>query len=269
MNFSKLVLACSAIAISIAGCTPEKKGVQQYEYTYTNNTTKDIRVDLYKTLVDYNTQSNLYLSSIVPANGGTYVIPSSEFEANAKYYVDWYSSDYTYTNWQNRLGFFDEFNTGFIPTHQKNYNMLESINDYARLVFMNGNGTESHWVAIDGVAYPGGNTTSWAELPESYKYRKLSFYKDFSCKLFKMNDSTGHIMHDKLTFRTPYMGTPEGVSEGMIYLRIEDKHDVQTVGIVTYGISYAGDELSFANTITVDLGDEGRYIMVRDSSLTR
>ena len=83
MNFSKLLLLSAGISL-LAACTPEKKSVQQYDYTYTNNTGKDIRVDIYKTLDDYNANSNIYMSGVAAANGGTYVVPSSEFLAGSK-----------------------------------------------------------------------------------------------------------------------------------------------------------------------------------------
>ena len=206
------------------------------------------------------------------ANGGTYVVPSSDFQAGAKYYVDWYSNDYTYTNWQNRQGFYDEFVTSFVPTHQNNKNPLQSVNDYARLVFLDGGAaTETHWVAVDGYAFPGGNHTEWANLPENFKYRKFTFKKDFSCVYYSKNDSTGNIASSKFVFRTPYLGTPQGLSEGMIFINIEDEHNVSTEGVVTYTINNtATDSLgvpTFGNTIIADFGDMGRYTMVRDTTV--
>ncbi|MBL7719556.1 MAG: hypothetical protein JNL72_12015 [Flavipsychrobacter sp.] len=266
MNITKLLLTAASVGLLATSCTPEKKGVQQYEYTYTNSTANDIRVDIYGSLEDYNNNRNLYMSGIATANGGTYVVPSSEFEANKQYYVDWYSSDYTYTNWQNRQGFYDEFSTGFIPTYQKNRNALQSVTDYARLVFLDGgNGTETRWVAVDGVAYPGGNTTEWADLPENYKYRKMTFRKDFSCTLYYKDDA-GLFRNSKLTFRNPYQGTPQGMTQGMVFINVEDRHEVANVGIATYTIDNSTGTPTFGNAITLDMGDEGRYIMVRDTS---
>jgi hypothetical protein len=271
MHITKLMLLAAGISILGAGCTKEKKSVQQYDYTYTNSTNKDIRVDIYKSIADYNNNTNLYLTGIAAANGGTVVVPSSDFQAGVKYYVDWYTNDYTYTNWQNRQGFYDEFETSFLPTYQNNKNTLESVNDYARLVFLGGGAaTETNWIAIDGVAYPGGNTTQWADLPDSYKYRKFKFKKDFSCTYYSKTES-GLDKNDKFTFRTPYLGTSKSLTEGMIYINIEDQHEVSTWGTVTYGINQNATDPNgnptFSNTITVDFGDQGRYIMVRDSSV--
>jgi len=272
MNLTRLLLLAAGFSVFGAACTPEKKSVQQYDYTYTNNTNKDIRVDIYQSLNDYNHNTNIYQSGIAVANGGTYVVPSSDFQAGAKYYVDWYSNDYTYTNWQNRQGFYDEFVTSFVPTHQNNKNPLQSVNDYARLVFLDGGAaTETHWVAVDGYAFPGGNHTEWANLPDNFKYRKFTFKKDFSCVYYSKNDSTGNIESSKFVFRTPYLGTPQGLSEGMIFINIEDQHSVSTEGVVTYTINNsATDSLgvpTFGNTITADFGDMGRYTMVRDTTV--
>lgn len=269
MNLTKLLLTVASVSILATSCQPEK-GVKQYDYTYTNKTGKDIYIDIYTSAEDYNSNTNPYLKGIAVANGGTYVIPSSDFEDNKKYYVDWYTGDYTYTNWQNRQGFYDEFITSFVPTFQNNQNRLESVNDYARLVFLNGGAaTESNWVAVDGVAYPNGDYTEWNDLPASYKYRKMTFRKDFSCTLYYQSSTSDMILNDKRTFRTPYQGTPEGMSQGMVYIRLEDEHNVATTGIATYTIG-AIDEATglttFGDTIVIDMDDNGRYKMVRDTS---
>ena len=271
MNITKLLLTAACVSILATGCTQQNEGVKQYDYTYTNNTGKDIRIDIYNTIDDYNNNTNPYLKGVAVANGGTYVIPSSDFVPNQKYYVDWYTDDYTYTNWQNRQGFYDEFITSFVPTYQSNFNKLESVNDYARIVFLNGGAApESKWVAVDGVAYPGGNYTEWADLPERYKYRKMTFRKDFSCTLYYMSDSSDIVLNDKRTFRTPYLGTLSGMSEGMVYVNLEDEHSVATVGIATYSIG-AIDEATgrptIGDTIVLDMDDLGRYKLVRDTAV--
>jgi hypothetical protein len=268
MNITKLLLTVASIAILGTSCTPEKQGVKQYDYTYTNKTGKDVTVNIYKTWADYNSESNVYITGVAPANGGTFVVPSSDFSPGVKYYVDWYSADRTYTNWQNRQSFYDEFNTSFVPTYQNNKNPLESVNDYARPMFI-GNGLASTWVAVDGVAYPGGNTTEWADLPESYKYRKITFKKDFSCVYYYQNDTSGIILNNLRTYRTPYLGTSPGMSQGMIYINIEDQHEVSNEGIVTYTIGSVDENTglpTFGDTIVLDMEDEGRYMMVRETS---
>lgn len=269
MNVTKLLLTVASVSILATSCQQDQ-GVKQYDYTYTNKTGKDILIDIYPTLQDYNNNTNPYLKGVAVANGGTYVIPSSDFVPEQKYYVDWYSSDYTYTNWQNRQGFYDEFVTAFVPTFQSNWNKLESVNDYARLVFLNGGAaTESKWVAVDGVAYPGGNYTEWADLPARYKYRKMTFRKDFSCALYYQSDSSDIILNDKRTFRTPYLGTPQGMNQGMVYINLEDEHNVAITGIATYSIGPINGATglpTFGDTIVIDMDDNGRYKMVRDTT---
>lgn len=269
MNITKLLLTAATISMLGTSCTPEKKGVKQYDYTYTNKTGKDITINIYKTVSDYNANSNAYITGVATANGGTFVVPSSDFDPGIRYYVDWYSPDYTYTNWQNRQGFYDEFQTSFIPTYQNNRNALESVNDYARPMFLGGgDDLESTWVAVDGVAYPGGNTTEWADLPESYKYRKITFRKDFSCTYTYQVDSSGFILNNKRTFRTPYLGTSPAMSQGIIYINIEDQHEVSNEGTVTYTIGTTDEGTgtrTFGDTITLDMADLGRYKMIREN----
>src|ERR1043165_9600450 len=137
MNKAKLFTIAAAIALGSSSCEKTKSGVTPYNYTYDNKTGKDINIDIYQSLDDYNNNRNVYIHGVAPA-GGSFTVASTDFAAEQKYYVDWYSNDYTYTNWQNRQGFYDEFTTEFIPTDQKNRNPLESVNDYARIVFLNG-----------------------------------------------------------------------------------------------------------------------------------
>lgn len=268
MNITKLLLTAATVSILGVSCTPEKQGVKPYDYTYTNKTGKDITINIYQSIDDYNSNSNVYITGVAPA-GGTFVIPSSDFQPGIRYYVDWYSADYTYTNWQNRQGFYDEFQTSFIPTYQNNKNPLESVNDFARPMFLGGgNELESTWIAVGGVAYPGGNTTEWENLPESYKNRRITFRKDFSCTYYYQNDTSGFILSNQRTYRTPYLGTAPGMTEGMIYINIEDQHEVSNEGIVRYTIG-AEDESgnrTFGDTIYLDMEDEGRYLMVRETS---
>jgi hypothetical protein len=56
----------------------------------------------------------------------------------------------------------------------------------------------------------------------------------------------------------------------MIYLNVEDQQDRANVAVVTYSINNNATDSTgvpaFGDSIILDMGDEGRYVMVRDTA---
>lgn len=269
---SALYVVCGA-AVLFAGCD---KGTSPdaFNYTFINNTDKQIHVDVYSTMSDYMSNTNPVTTGVAGANS-TFVVRSSTLHTDVPYYVDWYSDDYTYTNWVNREDLYTAFNPRITASVQTNQLKLESETDYARLLCLDGNHTSTTWLATDGFSYvySGGGSDSvlWNNLPQVDKFFQIVFHKDFSMTFSYINPD-GQRADVTLIMRTDAAGTPAGSTAGHLSLyynssKYDENGQLNKAGDIYYTLSSPSGTADAVPTgpIMVKIKDIGTFTLSRQT----
>lgn len=177
---SFLVLAFILI-IAGTGCKKNENSAG-YFYKITNNSSKDVNINVYRSLGDYNQVINIYYKNVVAAHSSL-SLPYSQFTKGQIYYIDWYSDDFLFTNW-----FWT--NVTVIKTMALDNDYSEfvisegQVADQGRAVWMNGLNAMTQWKAVDAFTLSGGVYTSiWSTLPQSSKNLQLTLRKDFTATI--------------------------------------------------------------------------------------
>jgi hypothetical protein len=136
---------------------------------------------IYETEGGYLNNSTPYISGKTSTSSGTYFIPSKKLKVNQQYYIDWYSDDYSITNWSvsssgDRLSPNMFVYQGGLQSFGFSY-VGDSSDGNARNIFLNGNEIETTWKAT-GSTELGNNI--WESLTENEKYIRVKFRKDWT-----------------------------------------------------------------------------------------
>lgn len=197
------------IAILLIGC--KKDEAVKGDFRFSNKLSQEVTVNVYPSLDDYYANTNLVKTVQVGADAsGT--IPLASFTKDKDYYVDWYTTDYKYSNWSLFNGVIKEINTYITINPSKNASYtIQSGESIYRQLFINGNGTGSQWVSI--------------HLPEHEKI-KMSFGKDYKYSM----ERRGKVTSGAYQPQSISVGIDESGSElrgAFVYRNYEeDPHDL-------------------------------------------
>ena len=183
-------------------------------YTFTNLQGLSVHIDLYNNRAAYTAGTGAFKSFDV-ASKATMTVALSELSDTT--FIDWYSSDYTMTNW-----LFGQYDYQFsVPYFVKNIkNTLSWDNHYPgpatllRGTCLNG-GTSTNWSAVGGfidsakgAVVPGGFTIKyWSDdstkFPNNWKYRKITLRRDFTAT-YTFKDRFGNLQTRDYNYRHGY-----------------------------------------------------------------
>jgi|GEM_PF-1252878 len=269
---SALYVVCGA-AVLFTSCN---KGTNPdaFNYTFQNTTGKAIHVDVYGSFSDYMNNANPVATGVANANGNL-VVRSSTLHTDVPYYADWYSDDYTYTNWVSREDLYTAFNPRFTASVQTNLMKLESEMDYARLLCLHGNATSTTWLATDGFSYVysngGSDSVLWNNLPQNDKFFQIVFHKDFTMT-FSYIAPDGQRADVTLIMRTDAKGTPAGSTKGHLSLyynssKYDENGQLNKAGDIYYTLSGpAGDaDVVPTDNIEVTIKNIGTFSLTRQT----
>src|SRR5579875_1075687 len=108
-TFKRLLFTCIPIFLLWALNSCDKTPSAGFYYTFENLSDKPVNVDIYASQQDYYNGTNKLASGRADVRGYA-VFPLSDFDTTKKYYADWYSDDYLYTNWYwNNITLTDTF----------------------------------------------------------------------------------------------------------------------------------------------------------------
>ena len=275
MRLRSTFFVLCGLVVFLLGCTPA--GILGYDYTYQNSTSKRIHVDIYKTMDDYTSNTNKYISGVAEP-GGKFVVPSTKFVAGVPYFVDWYTEDYTYTNWVHGINTYGAFTPILNPTDQLNLDKLETVTDYARLMCLNGNGAGTKWRAVDGYFFiyggsNGGDSILWKDLPTKWQYFEMEFHKDFNSiyyynapsYAYNANNGVRTAVHG--ICKTNEGGIAPGATTGGFTVRVaNDEFAVDEAYMHFVLTAPAGTPGAvIKDTVTITIVDIGVFKMVREN----
>jgi len=177
MHKNKILIALLAFCTLLISCKPEDVKT----FTFTNELPQQVTVNIYNTEADYLGNKNMVYSGTVDASGKLDV-PYSVFKSGAvQYYIDWYSADYEYSNWN------EFYTTTFklTPTENGSYT-ISPENNYIgllRKIMLNGNGTGSTWKTTGSFD----NNAFWNSLSEENRAYEFVFDKSVSVAVTTKN----------------------------------------------------------------------------------
>jgi hypothetical protein len=185
----KSVFILFACIIVFGGCT---KDDPIYHGKIRNAISQKVHIALYNTAEDYYANSNVVWSADIPA-GQSVTVPAS-LEGGKNYYMDWYSEDYTSSNWPFN---FTLNMANITPEQDPLLTIWENLN-YSRIVCLSSNQASSHWKAVDAENF---GTPVWSTLSENDRYRELVFRKDLT-GVYSFKDQTGTLHNVNFTYST-------------------------------------------------------------------
>jgi hypothetical protein len=169
-------------------------------YVIANNLATTIRVNIYKKIADYNTNSNLFATCHLPP-GSVYKIAFSSLDTTATYYVDWFSDDYLSTNWLTFAG------APSTMTPRSNDTLFQALTPLHtgmyRPVVLSGYTSQTTWKAYD--AYDYSYVNIWGALTANSQYRTLVLNKNMTA-VYNYKDASGNVKTEDYTFSFNYPG---------------------------------------------------------------
>ena len=139
-----------------------------------------INVDIYTSKSDYINKTNVLQHATIDS-GGTYSFLSSTLNYGNRYYVDAYSSDYTYTNWgysdNNIAGEDSASGLTFKYNGSDNRYEIRTLHTMARNVLIQNTGITAKWRAIGALDINDG-TDQWGALTAEQKDLEIVINKD-------------------------------------------------------------------------------------------
>jgi len=165
------VLCLLAVMVAFfTGC--KKQG--SYNYTFVNQSDKQINIYIYRTEADYNGGKWPAISGTINAHGN-YAVPSGALEDSKDYYVDWYSSDLMYSNWGDST----QANK-FTPSGSvKTFNINPTQPNYMRKLALDYDLLKTNWIGVDAYDTANPGVSVWATMTDKMKYRVLNIQRGF------------------------------------------------------------------------------------------
>ena len=169
-----LLMAC----LTFQAC---KKEDNVKKFTFTNKLPQKIVVDIYGSEDDYYNNTNRLYTGIAPANN-ILDIPYSIFKNEKQlHYIDWYSEDYTYSNWNDVTN--DDIIT---PSDSSGFTTADAEHSYiqtARQLAIGGNGIKSKWKTTGSVH----NNQLWNALSPNERDYEIELRKDMKATVKAKN----------------------------------------------------------------------------------
>ncbi len=147
----------------------------------------ELRFDVYKSKEDASNNRNVYFSCMVPGNG-EYDVPVRVMDTSGTYYYDFYSADYTYTNWA--MTYSNEVKFGQFG--QLRFQIPGFRSSGFRRDFLRGDNISVTWKAVD---FYQGFSSAWAGLTENERYKVLILHKSLNAFIYSKN-IIGNIISD-------------------------------------------------------------------------
>jgi hypothetical protein len=185
----KSVFILFACIITFAGCT---KDDPVYHGKIRNAISQKVHVALYNTAEDYYNNTNVVWSADIPTNESV-TVPAS-LESGKNFYMDWYSQDYTSSNWPFN---FTLNMANITPEQDPLLTLWENFN-YSRIVCLGSDQGSSHWKAVDAQYF---GTPIWQTLTANERYRELTFKKDLT-GTYTYADASGLTRNISFTYST-------------------------------------------------------------------
>jgi len=255
-------LSCLCFVLLALSCKKEKKTNNEITYTnvlFSNTISEELNLRIYNSLQDYYNNANIIQKGVIPANGQ---LQMPNMQVGKTYYLEWYSDDYTYSNWYNYYRKTDS--STITPTLIGNdtftINLQNTIHCFNRLLSLNDSGTSSTWKAIGGVS--NFVVDPWDSLTENERYRVLVLRKDFSATYYH-KDGLGNIIADSLIQYT-YKNTPD--SEGVLMLHNLSRPSIAGTDEIDYMPGYSlpiGSGYMTKDTVFAILDSSVFFIMAR------
>jgi hypothetical protein len=277
MKKQGILAALCGIIFLLASCDKNNNpSTAPYTYSFQNNTGKHINIDIYQTADDYNNNRNAVLHG--SANPGqSYQVSNVYLQTNIKYYIDWYSDDYTYSNWVNRTDLYENFDPTIMSTAGSDLTKMQIVPEYARILCLGGGGTGTTWRAVDGFTYlyngGSGDSTALSQLPAAWQTFTLTFHKDFSAT-YSYTTPNGQPGSVTIFCRTDPNGVPIGSMGGNLYFyknaSIFDMNgQLNKGGKISYGFNapFGSPEYALKDTIQVEIDGVGNFAMVKAGQL--
>ena len=187
------------ISVVISCNKPQPKGITTFVtsdslFKFVNMVPIEVKLDLYRSQADMNNNTNVAYSFTVPGNGQA-TIPFRLFDTSATYYYDYYSSDFTFTQWGNDI--YDTLGTRFGQFTQTKFQIPSYSMSQLRPAFLKGNNASVTWRAVD--FYDFSYSEAWSSLSANDQYKVLVINKSLICQLYHKNTS-GTIVADTLSY---------------------------------------------------------------------
>lgn len=194
-------MGCVAAMALFFACS-KKDDPQNQDYQVEIKMQKDdtsplvpINVHIYKTKEDYNTGANVYITGKT-ATDGRLNIPVSKLQKDHVYFVDWFSDDFTYSNWAD----FTDRQQLLYNDAVSNYHLgaLGEFQNRTRKIYLDGNKTETNWKAVDAYDYEDEGSV-WGSMKENEKQLKIKVRKGLTGVISTMG-VTGEVTTEDFTF---------------------------------------------------------------------
>lgn len=191
MNLRKLIYLTGIVSL-VSSCKKEKNADTGI-YIINNTVPRNVNVRIYPTLNDYNHNTNAILSTSIAANASTNV-PMSNFDATKTYYIDYYTDDYSISNWLERnQNPALNYTILLHPKANAAFN-IENPADNSSLIrkaYLNGDGTETHWSTFEICKYDIA-TARYVPVQGVDKQAQLVLRKDFTATFSRAGYDTSY-----------------------------------------------------------------------------
>jgi hypothetical protein len=160
------------LVLAVISCKKREALPVASKYSFTNILDRDITLDVYGSLDDYNNTRGCISKHHIPASATVEIF----LDTRRSYWVDWYTPDYSFTNWV------DSKHSGGGPfsdaqplpqidvaMEDDHFNIQVSKMDSSRSVLLNDTGLSSTW------------QTRISDVPELNGTHTFRLGRDFSC----------------------------------------------------------------------------------------
>lgn len=193
------------LLICLCACNKKSNSESIDTLTIYNKFSQEMFVNIYATKERYNNNSNGY-KYVVPANGEL-AIRFNPFANDTSYFIDWYNSDFTITNWGKTESRFNPTgnNTDKYILELNNANAT-SYTSASRAVWLNGTKTITRWKSVDvyGRGRNGNLIPISNFLNDDQKFFEVDVRKDFTGS-YRRILSNGKPYSEELIFTPGYL----------------------------------------------------------------
>lgn len=177
-----------AAYVWLVSCTKPHELPTQSTYSFTNETSKAVTLDIYERREDYNADSNVTQRFQIPAGATQQVV----FKVAKDYWLDWYSDDYSVNNWSSAITAYTQAGAG------PGVKLRAAAVDDHLPIWSNGDTARS--VLFGGRPGIGAWETKLVNVAQAKGTHRFQFRKDFSA-LYTYTAPNGDQTTRKLAFQ--------------------------------------------------------------------
>ena len=189
MYRSLIVLLVIISALWLTSCVKQIQPLADTSYKLFNPYSLPLHVDIYKSLSDYDNDTNIFFSGLVNGYDSLSMLAIRP-DSNTTYYYDIYSSDYTATNWGTT-------NISFTTIGGKahSFTMPAYNTGQFRVSFLDSSKVVTTWLAIN--KYDNSCNPIWATINSQQQYMQLIFRKSLA-GFVQHKDNSNNIVTDTI-----------------------------------------------------------------------